>query len=390
MKSKQLIKIGVPVLVALALLVIASTALAATVTGNLCGNKKPVLGANGLSVKKSVFCEKDSSWEWEILKEADTSSLTLSPGQTATIHYDVTVNATPVDSNFHVSGYVAMLNNTQNPITIVSVTDSLGQVDCPVSFPYVLGGGMPLVCTYAGDPASEPSENVATVTDSNGVAVIHTVPIDWSQAAVGSETDQCVDVTDSFANFLGNVCAGDQTSFEFSYDREVSYEVCGEYTVDNTASFETEDTGTKGEASVSIPVDVPCEGGCTLTPGYWKTHSSYGPAPYDDTWAQIGEDTAFFSSGKSYYEALWTSPQGNAYYILAHAYIAAELNQLNGADFSDAQAAFDAATALFSNPANTPAAVGALRGSARNVWINLADTLDDYNNGLIGPGHCTE
>ena len=73
--------------------------------------------------------------------------------------------------------------------------------------------------------------------------------------------------------------------------------------------------------------------GCTLTPGYWKTHSKYGPAPYDATWAEIGEDTPFFASGKTWYDALWTEPKGGeAYYILAHAYIAAALNFKNGAD----------------------------------------------------------
>ena len=53
---------------------------------------------------------------------------------------------------------------------------------------------------------------------------------------------------------------------------------------------------------------VPCDGdkGCTLTPGYWKTHSKYGPAPYDATWALYGEDNIFFLSGLSNYEVLWT------------------------------------------------------------------------------------
>jgi hypothetical protein len=129
-----------------------------------------------------------------------------------------------------------------------------------------------------------------------------------------------------------------------------------------------------------------------LTPGYWKTHSTYGPASYDDTWASLGEDTAFFSSETTYYGALWTSPNGNAYWILAHAYIAAELNQLNGADFTAAQAAFDSATALFSNPSYTPTYIGSLRGNSplRATFISLATILDNYNNGLIGPGHCSE
>ena len=56
----------------------------------------------------------------------------------------------------------------------------------------------------------------------------------------------------------------------------------------------------------------------------------------------------FFLSGKTYYQALWTAPQGNAYWILAHAYIAAQLNKLNGASVpASVQTALDQATALF-------------------------------------------
>ncbi len=120
-----------------------------------------------------------------------------------------------------------------------------------------------------------------------------------------------------------------------------------------------------------------------LTPGYWKTHSRYGPAPYDDTWAEIGEDTMFFLSNQSYYEVLWTEPRGgNAYYILAHAYIAAELNLVNGVNMPPAvQSAFDEATNLFCD--YSPSDVGAWRGEQgeRALFINLAEILDDFNNG---------
>jgi len=139
---------------------------------------------------------------------------------------------------------------------------------------------------------------------------------------------------------------------------------------------------------------VPCDGdnGCTLTPGYWKTHSKYGPAPYDDTWALIGEDTIFFLSGLSFYEVLWTEPSGgNAYFILAHAYIAAQLNVLNGASTpSDVATALSDATALFG--LYTPEDIGALSGNdpVRKSFVKLAETLDDYNNGLSGPGHCDD
>jgi len=394
MKRNQWIKIGLPALALLGLMVLTTTVLASTpITGDLCGASKRggEKGPNGLLLKKDVFCEKSSTWTWDIFKEADQSSLTLEPGQSFPVNYTVTATATE-EGNFNVSGHIYVMNTTNAPIVINSVTDSLGAVQCGVNFPYTLPAQWLLQCTYSGSLGSEPSENVATAVDAAGVSASVKAPIDWSKAAITSETDECIDVSDTFAGALGTVCAGDETSFTFEYTRDVSFEVCGEYDVDNTASFETNDTGASGSSDVTIPVDVPCEpdGGCTLTPGYWKTHSTYGPAPYDDTWAEIGEDTDFFFSGKSYYEALHTAPEGNAYYILAHAYIAAELNQLNGANFSAAQYAFDQATALFNDPANTPEAIGALEGEARGIWIDLAETLDDYNNGLIGPGHCTE
>ena len=139
-----------------------------------------------------------------------------------------------------------------------------------------------------------------------------------------------------------------------------------------------------------LKFDIEYDGGCTLTPGYWKTHSINGPAPYDNTWLQVGENTTFFLSGKTYYQVLWTSPAGNAYYNLSFHYIAAELNELNGADFSAAQAAFDEATALFE--LYTPAQIAALRGNSpvRANFIRLAGILGQYNEGYIGPGHCDD
>ncbi|MEW6336557.1 MAG: hypothetical protein ACOY3Y_13735 [Acidobacteriota bacterium] len=128
---------------------------------------------------------------------------------------------------------------------------------------------------------------------------------------------------------------------------------------------------------------------CTLTPGYWKTHSEYGPAPYDDTWELLppeGEDSWFFDSGKTYYQVLWTNPSGgNAYYILAHAYIAAELNTLGGlTSIPEVDAAMAWSRTFF--PDRNPEAK--LSKDLRAEALAVATILDDYNNGLIGPGHC--
>jgi len=128
--------------------------------------------------------------------------------------------------------------------------------------------------------------------------------------------------------------------------------------------------------------------GCTLTPGYWKTHSKYGPAPYDDCWATIGEDRPFYSSGKTVYEAINTPPKGgNAYYILSFQYIAAVLNYNCGASVPDdlwEELIF--ADTFFST--HTPSSP--LTKEERAAVIEAAAILANYNSGIIGPGHCDD
>jgi len=129
--------------------------------------------------------------------------------------------------------------------------------------------------------------------------------------------------------------------------------------------------------------------GCTRSKGYWKTHSIYGPAPYDSGWELLGEDSTFFLSNQSNYEVMWTPPSGgNAYYKLAHQYIATAINTLNGADPSEVQESFDDATDLFNN--YTPEYIGGLKGNnpLRQEFNSLKSILAQYNGGEIGPGSC--
>jgi hypothetical protein len=125
------------------------------------------------------------------------------------------------------------------------------------------------------------------------------------------------------------------------------------------------------------------DGGCTLTQGYWKNHSSNGPAPLDATWNGL-ENEPFFESGKTYHQVLLTPARGNAYYILAYQFIAAKLNGMAGASMSaDLQAAFDEAAALFEGAADDT-----LAESVRARAIELGGLLGAYNEGETGPGHC--
>ena len=146
-----------------------------------------------------------------------------------------------------------------------------------------------------------------------------------------------------------------------------------------------------GNATATVTI-VKLSFGCTLTWGYWKTHSYHGPAAHpDETWNLIepnGVDSPFFISGQSYYQVLQTEPKGgNAYYILAHQYIAAELNMLNGASST---AEVDAAMAWAENFFNTYEPSDTFSKALRASIVNNAGTLGSYNEGLIGPGHCSE
>lgn len=131
--------------------------------------------------------------------------------------------------------------------------------------------------------------------------------------------------------------------------------------------------------------------GCTLTFGYWKTHSKYGPAPYDPVWSLVspgGEDSVFHLSGKTYFEVLRTSPQGNRYYALAHQFIGAELNLLKGASMpAEVQNALSEARSLFET--HTPDQVDSKGfSSLKSSFGALVPVLDGYNMGTSGPGHC--
>jgi hypothetical protein len=357
-----------------------------------------------LAVTKDASTSFTRTYGWTIDKSADQSALTLATGEQFLVNYSVTVDATYTDSDWAVSGNIAVNNPAPMAATINSLADVVSPdiaatVDCGASFPYSLAAEGTLNCTYSADlPDASSRTNTATATLQNyaygsgmnatpdGTTDFSgTADVDFSSATI-AEVDECINVSDN-ASFLGTVCYGDAPK-TFTYSRWIGpYDVCGDYSVDNTASFVTNDTGTTGSDGWTVAVTVPCAGGCTLTPGYWKTHSKYGPAPYDDTWALIGEDTMFFQSGQTWYQVLWTSPVGgNAYYILAHAYIAAELNGLNGADTT----AVDAALAGAENFFGTYTPSSKLSKTVRAQAISYANLLDQYNNGYIGPGHCSE
>jgi hypothetical protein len=118
------------------------------------------------------------------------------------------------------------------------------------------------------------------------------------------------------------------------------------------------------------------QGNCTLTQGFWKNHAGAWPV----------EELVL--GGVTYTKAeaiaiLRTPPRGDATYILIHQLIATKLNVAAGADPSAiATVITDADAWLASHPLGSKPT-----GADRETGIMLAGLLDDFNNGVTGPGH---
>lgn len=121
--------------------------------------------------------------------------------------------------------------------------------------------------------------------------------------------------------------------------------------------------------------------GCTFTQGYWKNHYDGAGSPgsnRDRPWP-IDEDTEL--CGRSWLATFDVAPQGDAFFILAHQYLAASLNVAAGASApADVSSALDEAEALLADCV--------VADGERARALELAALLDDFNNGVIGPGHC--
>ena len=126
------------------------------------------------------------------------------------------------------------------------------------------------------------------------------------------------------------------------------------------------------------------DGGCTLTQGYWKNHAEAWPV------------SSLTIGGVTYTEAqlltlFGTSPGGDASLILAHQLIAAMLNVASGAGQTQVGPVIAQAQAWMSanRGSNASLPYGIAAGSpAGQQATSLADQLDAYNNGHLGPPHC--
>lgn len=137
--------------------------------------------------------------------------------------------------------------------------------------------------------------------------------------------------------------------------------------------------GSGFSADVSATTLLPDANNCTFTQGYWKSH--------EEEWPVTSLTLGTVTYPQAQLLAILNRPaQGNGLVFLAHQLIAAKLNVARGASVpaSVAQAIADA-DALIGGLVVPPVGSGYI---APNQASGLTQTLDQYNNGTVGPGHC--
>lgn len=145
------------------------------------------------------------------------------------------------------------------------------------------------------------------------------------------------------------------------------------------AVFANDENGNPGsELSAVVNDQTTATTNCTYTVGYWKNHEEAWPV----TSLTLG--TVVYTKAELL-SILNEDVNGNGLVSLAHQLIAAKLNIAQGADPSAASACIAAADALIGNLVVPPVGSGYLDPSTTSATTQC---LDDYNNGVTGPGHC--
>ena len=143
-------------------------------------------------------------------------------------------------------------------------------------------------------------------------------------------------------------------------------------------------------------------GGCTVTIGFWKTHAGFSGHNSDLITPHLPLLLGTFGGAKTITVTTATqavsllSFQGsngvfdasNGINKLYAQLLAAKLSIANGADGSAVASTIAAADAFLATHNSTDWA--GLSKSQKKAVLGWMTTLDNYNNGVIGPGHCEQ
>jgi len=165
--------------------------------------------------------------------------------------------------------------------------------------------------------------------------------------------------------------------------------VSGSVTTSTRTWKATDPCGNTAQCSQTVTVNCQTQTGCTLTIGYYKNHpsaitplpiylgTSSGAKSLKVTSQQIGVDVL----GQHTY-----GTPANGITKLYAQLLAAKLNILHGAGGSAVSSAISSADAFLATHNHLD--WGSLSVTEQNSVLSWHSSLDNYNNGVTGPGHC--
>jgi len=358
-----------------------------------------------LTVTKSAVTHYDRDYDWTVSKRGDASA-EICHGQTKPVAYTIEASRTAVDSGHSVNGTISVFNPAPIPAPLASLTDQLSPggavgVNCNVSFPYAIPPSSSLLCTYSTALGNADTRtNTARATLSNGTSFEGSAAVVFG--APDNVSDASITVGDTVGCPAGFTCGG-AGPFTFNDSGSVSYEinatndsgVCNSYfDLANTASW-TDDGGARQSGVSTSIYSCTCPSGCTLTIGYWKTHTgTTGRNPDNVTqfltqWLgnPFGTKSVQVATAAQAQQLLSMDGGASNGIVKLHAQLlAAKLNIARGASGADVATTIGQADSYLTWKDATAWATASKADKTKILtWMTL---LDAYNNGDLGPGHC--
>lgn len=197
-------------------------------------------------------------YAWSIVKSA-TAPASVPTGTTLTVSYAVAMSRTGDDADFAIGGTVTVANTGYGAAgTVDGVTVDVGgvaaTVSCPATFPTTLANGASLDCSYSAALPTNATRTVTATVNASGLWRPSSATTEVSFGAPTTEIDETATVSDTRVP-AGFDDVNGPTTIEYSLTFG-PYTACVPVTIDNRASFVTNDSRESDWSDASVTVNV--------------------------------------------------------------------------------------------------------------------------------------